>query len=111
MFSKEERVCYKYNQLGEVICQLRFPEILTIEANIPADFQEAIRDEFPRYSLRKETPMPKLSGAPRQSAAGKATPKQQLSVRFCRRCVAGESDQPVHFPGLQPLYKLGGVCR
>ena len=64
MFSKEERVCYKYNQLGEVICQLRFPEILTIEANIPADFQEAIRDEFPRYSLRKETPMPKLSGAP-----------------------------------------------
>ena len=64
MFSREERVNYRKNQLGEVICQLRFPEILTIETNIPADFQEAIRDAFPRYSLRKETPMPKLSGVP-----------------------------------------------
>lgn len=64
MFSREERVIYRKNQLGEVICQLRFPEILTIEANIPADFQEAIRDQFPRYSVRKETPLPKLSGMP-----------------------------------------------
>ncbi len=64
MFSKEDRVLYRNNQLGEVICQLRFPEILTIEANVPVDFQEAIRDAFPRYSVRKETPLPKLSGAP-----------------------------------------------
>lgn len=64
MFSKEERVHYKKSQLGEVICQLRFPEILTIEANIPAAFQEAIRDEFPHYSVRKEAPPPKLSGTP-----------------------------------------------
>lgn len=64
MFSRDDRVIYRKNQLGEVICQLRFPEILTIEANAPVDFQEAIRDEFPRYSVRKETPMPKLSGAP-----------------------------------------------
>lgn len=64
MFSREDRVCYRKNQLGEVICQLRFPEILTIEANIPAAFQEAIRDAFPRYTVRKETPMPKLTGVP-----------------------------------------------
>lgn len=64
MFSNEARVRYKRSQLGEVICQLRFPEILTIETNIPADFQEAIRDEFPLYSVRKESPMPKLTGAP-----------------------------------------------
>lgn len=64
MFSREERVRYKKNQLGEVICQLRFPEILTIEANVPVDFQEAIRDAFPRYSVRKEAPLPKLTGAP-----------------------------------------------
>ena len=64
MFSREDRVCYKKNQLGEVICQLRFPEILTIEANIPAAFQERIRDEFPCYSVRKETPLPKLTGVP-----------------------------------------------
>ena len=64
MYSNAERVCYQYNQLGEVICQLRFPEILTIEANIPASFQEAIRDQFPVYSVRKEAPLPKLAGAP-----------------------------------------------
>lgn len=64
MFSHEERCIYRKNQLGEVICQLRFPEILTIGANLPVDFQEAIRDEFPIYSSRKENPAPKLTGAP-----------------------------------------------
>ena len=64
MFSQEPRCIYRRNQLGEVICQLRFPEILSIGANLPVDFQEAIRDEFPRYSSRKETPPPKLTGVP-----------------------------------------------
>ncbi len=64
MFSNEIRARYRKNQLGEVICQLRFPEILTIEANIPVDFQEAIRAEFPHYSVRKEAPLPKLTGMP-----------------------------------------------
>lgn len=60
MFSNEARCRYHKNQLGEVICQLRFPEILTIEANVPAEFQEAIRSAFPLYSSRKETSAPKL---------------------------------------------------
>ena len=64
MFSNEARCLYRKNQLGEVICQLRFPQILTIEANVPAQFQEAIRATFPVYSVRKETPAPKLVGAP-----------------------------------------------
>ena len=64
MFSTETRCIYKKNQLAEVICQLRFPEILTIETNIPAQFQEAIRGDFPRYSVRKEAPAAKLTGTP-----------------------------------------------
>lgn len=64
MFSTEPRCIYRRNQLGEVICQLRFPEILTIEANIPAQFQEMIRDEYPVYSAKKELPAPKLTGVP-----------------------------------------------
>ena len=64
MFSTESRCIYKNNQLAEVICQLRFPEILAIGANLPVDFQEAIRSEFPVYSARQETPAPKLTGAP-----------------------------------------------
>lgn len=64
MFSNKNRCIYQQNQLAEVICQLRFPEILTIRANLPVDFQEAIRDEFPVFSSRNETPAPKLTGTP-----------------------------------------------
>lgn len=64
MISNEPRCYYRSNQLGEVICQLRFPEILTIGANVPVQFQEAIRDEYPQYTARKEAPPPRLTGAP-----------------------------------------------
>ncbi len=64
MFSQEKRCQYGKHQVAEVICQLRFPEILTIDANVPVDFQEAIRRDFPHYSVRKEAPAPKLAGAP-----------------------------------------------
>jgi len=64
MFSTEERCIYNNNQLAEVICQLRFPEILAINANIPVDFQEAIRAEYPRYSVKKESAPHLVSGAP-----------------------------------------------
>lgn len=64
MYSQEQRCLYRANQLGEVICQLRFPEILTIGVNPPVAFQEAIRKDFPQYSARKETPAPKLTVAP-----------------------------------------------
>ncbi len=64
MFSNEPRCIYRRNQLGEVICQLRFPEILSIETELPAQFQEAIRDSFPIYMVQKELPAPKLTGLP-----------------------------------------------
>lgn len=64
MFSNEERCIYQNNQLGDVICQLRFPEILSISANLPADFQDAIRDTFPKYSSKIEAAAPKLEGTP-----------------------------------------------
>ena len=43
MFSNEERMIYAKRQLVEVICQLRFPEILSIDASEPAAFQDRIR--------------------------------------------------------------------
>lgn len=64
MFSREDRCIYQSNQLAEVICQLRFPEILTIQANAPVEFQEAIRQDFPQFSRRQETAAPKLTGMP-----------------------------------------------
>lgn len=74
MFSQENRCIYGKNQLAEVICQLRFPEILTIGANLPVDFQESIRDEFPRYSSRQENPAPRLSGTPGNMTLQKQDP-------------------------------------
>ena len=64
MFSNKSRCRYRESQLGEVICQLRFPEILTIAANAPVEFQEAIRDEYPQFSRRQEAPAPRITGAP-----------------------------------------------
>lgn len=74
MFSSESRCIYRNNPLAEVICQLRFPEILTIETNLPAQFQEEIRDEYPQYSARKEAAAPKLSGTPGNLSLQKQEP-------------------------------------
>ncbi|MBP3412553.1 MAG: TIGR04255 family protein, partial [Oscillospiraceae bacterium] len=62
MFSNEDRVQYAKPQIMEVICQLRFPTILSIGAKEPADFQEQIRMGFPRYSRTEENPMKLVNG-------------------------------------------------
>lgn len=62
LFSDNPRVHYKKAQLAEVICQFRFPAILSIDAKEPADFQEAVRSMFPRYAIRKDQPGPKITG-------------------------------------------------
>lgn len=63
MFSLQPRCLYRHNQLADVICQLRFPQILSIGANAPVDFQEAIRDSYPQYAVHKEIPAPKIIGS------------------------------------------------
>lgn len=66
MFSDKPRCRYGANQLAEVICQFYFPEILTIAANSPAQFQEMIRQQYPRFQRRMEIPAPKIVGRPGQ---------------------------------------------
>ena len=53
MFSDEPRCIYRNNQIAEVICQFRFPEILKIASDPPAAFQEAIRAAYPQYVRRQ----------------------------------------------------------
>lgn len=60
LFGSNDRYRYTVSPLVEVICQLRFPQILSISAHEPADFQDTVRDAFPRYTLREERPAPKL---------------------------------------------------
>lgn len=64
MFNNSDRVIYAKPQIMEVICQLRFPRILSIGAREPAEFQELIRADFPRYSRNIEKLPPKVSGQP-----------------------------------------------
>jgi len=59
MFSLEDRCIYRRSPLVEVICQLRFPTILTIDSQAPAQFQEAIRADYPQFAQRTETLPPK----------------------------------------------------
>ena len=64
MFASEPRCINSKNPQGEVNSQQRFPEILTIGANAPVDFQEAIRQQFPRYAAKQEASAPQITGSP-----------------------------------------------
>jgi uncharacterized protein (TIGR04255 family) len=54
-FPDSKRVIYKVNPIDKVICQYRFPPILKVDSEIPAAFQESIREVFPLFSERQET--------------------------------------------------------
>lgn len=60
--SEGKRFVYEKPQLIEVICQLRFPTILSIETNPPAEFQETVRGAFPRYVCQEEKPAAPAGG-------------------------------------------------
>ncbi len=77
LFSHAERCRYGQPQLLEVICQLRFPTILSIGANEPVEFQEAVRAEFPKFSAVTERPAPKIVGA--NTASPQLEPSQPVT--------------------------------
>lgn len=70
--SDGQRYAYAKRQLIEVICQLRFPTILTINNVEPADFQERIRADFPQYARKQDVLPPKLVN-------GKAEPQPPVT--------------------------------
>lgn len=56
------RILLPRNQLADVICQFRFPEISRIGADVPEELRAAIADRYPQYSVRKEILPPKVTG-------------------------------------------------
>lgn len=54
LFPDVERVIYKSNPLHEVIVQLKYPSILRIDTQEPADFQDEIRRIFPIYREKRD---------------------------------------------------------
>ncbi len=81
LFGYYDRYQYRSSPLIEVICQLRFPTILSIGAQAPAAFQEAIRHDFPRYMARQEQPTPRVKGA-RGPAPKLETPPTVTNYNF-----------------------------
>ena len=53
-FKEAVRVIYQKNPLVEVVCQLRFPRILSINETLPAEFQERIREIYPLFEMTTE---------------------------------------------------------
>lgn len=131
VFSKEARCIYRRNQLGEVICQLRFPEIPDICEKEPAAFQEAIRELYPLYEARQDFSAPRITGEPGNFQLEKAPPtvnhsfssedrrwRVNLTSRFislscqkytCWEEFAGMLDQPL--AEFIKLYRLAGFER
>jgi uncharacterized protein (TIGR04255 family) len=67
LFPESQRVIYQRAPLIQVTCQLRFPSILKIEGQTPADFQEQIRELFPLFEKGANTPfsqLPQMSQLP-----------------------------------------------
>jgi uncharacterized protein (TIGR04255 family) len=61
--------------LNEVICQVRFPPILRIANEDPVDFQEAIRERFPKFEIEQ----PVIIGP-----LGQPSPQIELKPRLFR---------------------------
>ena len=59
LLSQRPRTRYAKAPVHEVICQLRFPTILSINSADPAEFQDRIRAVLPQYVKREERPVPK----------------------------------------------------
>lgn len=57
-FPEVPRVIYERNPLELVLCELRFPRILRIDAEIPSQFQDSIRNAFPFYEPRSVLDLP-----------------------------------------------------
>jgi len=59
-FPDSERVIYDKSPLQEVIFQIRYPTILRIEAQSPADFQDSVRHQFPVYEQQTQPGLDQL---------------------------------------------------
>ena len=104
LFSDRPRTHYEKTLAHEVICQLRFPTILSINNVEPADFQERIREDFPQYARKQDV-------LPPQIVNGKPEPQpHQLPLPLSGRQMEAESHQGLHRPVHAVLPRLGGIC-
>lgn len=75
-FPDSDRVIYAQNPLAEVICQIRFPTVLRIDSDVPANFQEHIRKDFPLFTEEDQQILPTTS--PELAQLVRASLQQQI---------------------------------
>ena len=92
MFPEAPRVMYKKNPLDRVICQLRFPPILRIDTEVPAQFQERIRKDFPDFCEKEELTLPRKI-------------RQELPVELLGRIMPSETKN-YEFSSENALWKI-----
>ena len=81
-FPATPREVYKNNPLEEVICQFRFPTILSIASESPARFQEEIRHEYPWYAQQRPPDMPDVPADIKEMVQRFAIPQAPLTYSF-----------------------------
>lgn len=64
LFPPSQRVLYESAPLVQVVFQLRFPRLLAIETQAPAQFQERIRQTFPLLERTADFAMPTMPSLP-----------------------------------------------
>ena len=90
LFAPYERYQYARAPLVEVICQLRFPTILSIGTKEPAEFQEASARTSPSIAARQEPAPPQGGQEGERHRAGASEAHYQLQLHP-RRTAAGSS--------------------
>ena len=124
-FPETERVIYRNNPLHQVICQLRFPPILRIEKETPADFQENIRHTFPEYRIAYDETIGQLPqnisqtlpSEVRELLSPKSNPRYQFltrdgtwTVSLTRDFVALETQEYVRWEAFREYLELVLNC-
>ena len=81
-FPPSDREIYRNNPLEEVVCQFRFPTILSITSGPPVQFQEKIRNEYPWYTQQGPPDMPEVPTEIRGMIQGFGMPQVPLTYSF-----------------------------
>jgi uncharacterized protein (TIGR04255 family) len=105
LFPDVKRIIYNKNPLDRVICQLKFPPILRVDTELPAEFQDSVIKEFPNYSEKTELPIRISSGVqdriPPEEMLGPANTKNhefssedgQWKINLTRTFIALSTDK------------------
>ena len=81
-FPKSQRILFTKNPLEQVVCQLKFPTILSISANEPHEFQELIRHDYPVFTREVTEAVPQEISAILRQIGGVTGVNEAVHYKF-----------------------------